>query len=51
MYYSLLVIFGSFLEYLYQGKYVCVSMCKLLPLYISHVNLISLLCECVLMRR
>lgn len=48
MYCSLIVIFGSFLEYLYQGK-ICLCLYVQVVAFVhnSLVNFTSLLCECV----
>lgn len=48
MYYSLIVIFGSFLGYLYQGNiFMCLYVEVVAFVHNSPVNLSSLLCVCV----
>lgn len=47
MYYSLIVIFGSFLGYLYQGNiFMCLYVEVVAFVHNSPVNLSSLLCVC-----
>ncbi len=47
MYYSLIVIFGSFLEYLYQGNIFMCLYVEVAFVHNSPVNLSSLLCVCM----